>query len=168
MSKRRHCTFLPHFPELGRAPGACYTCRTRRSSGPSLLVLVLVRLRSTFSRIFPGDDFRRFLHHSIYCRLQFWTSFLISFRFPVASRDCLRIPVSLRSLFHKTICGVFYPDCVGQGSASELTSLNNPRDLNGFGYFHARMGWTGFGLRANIVEKYVLFRAVLHVAVALE
>ena len=72
------------------------------------------------------------------------------------------------AFFNKTICGVFYPDCVGQGSASELTSLKNPRDLNGYGYFHARLGWTGFGLRANIVEKYVLFRAVLHVAVALE
>ena len=66
------------------------------------------------------------------------------------------------------ICGVFYPDCVGQGSASELTSLRNPGDLNGYGYFHARLGWTGFGLRANIVEKYVLFSSVLHVAVALE
>ena len=64
--------------------------------------------------------------------------------------------------------GVFYPDCVGQGSASELTSLRSPRDLNGYGYFHARLGWTGFGLRANIVEKYVLFSAMLHVAVALE
>ena len=64
--------------------------------------------------------------------------------------------------------GVFYPDCVGQGSASELTSLRSPRDLNGYGYFHACLGWTGFGLRANIVEKYVLFSAVLHVAVALE
>ena len=66
------------------------------------------------------------------------------------------------------ICGVFYPDCVGQGSASELTSLRSPRDLNGNGYFHARLGWTGFGLRANIVEKYVLFSAMLHMAVALE
>ena len=66
------------------------------------------------------------------------------------------------AFFNKTICGVFYPDCVGQGSASELTSLRSPRDLNGYSYFHARLGWTGFGLRANIVEKYVLFRAVLH------
>ena len=61
--------------------------RIRRSSRPSLPVLVFVRLRSTLSRIFPGDDFRRLLHHSIYCRWQFWTSFLISFRFPVASRS---------------------------------------------------------------------------------
>ena len=52
------------------------------------------------------------------------------------------------------------PDCVGQGSASELTSLKSPRDLNGYGYFHARLGWTVFGLRANIVEKYVLFSRV--------
>ena len=33
---------------------------------------------------------------------------------------------------------------------------------------YARLGWTGCGLRANNVEKYVLFIAVLHVAVALE
>ena len=46
--------------------------------------------------------------------------------------------------------------------------MASPRDLNGYGYFHARLGWTGFGLRANIVEKYVLFSAMLHVAVALE
>ena len=82
-------------------------------------MLVFVRLRCKFSRIFPGDDFRRLLHHSIYCRLQFWTSFLISFRFPVASRDCLR------SLFQQDhLRGIL-----------------------------SRLRWTGFGLRANIVEK---------------
>ena len=70
-------------------------------------------------------------------------------------------------------CGVSI-DCIDlRGILSRLrwtfglrATLKN--DLNGYGYIHARLGWTGFGLRANIVEKYVLFRAVLHVAVALE
>ena len=30
-ASRRHCTFLPHFPELGRVPGACCTCHTNSS-----------------------------------------------------------------------------------------------------------------------------------------
>ena len=49
------------------------------------------------------------------------------------------------------------PFCVGQGSASELTSLRSPRDVNGNGYFYVRLCWTG-----------LLFSAVLHVAVALK
>ena len=28
VSKRRHCTFLPHFPEVDRVPGACCMCHT--------------------------------------------------------------------------------------------------------------------------------------------
>merc|ERR1712136_502252 len=43
-----------------------------------------------------------------------------------------------------------------------------PRDFNGYGYFYARLYWTGFGLQANIVEEYVLLSALLHVAVALK
>ena len=57
---------------------------------------------------------------------------------------------------------------VNLGSASELTSLRSPRDLNGYKYSCARLGWTFFGIRNSIVENYVLFGAVLHVAVALE
>ena len=37
-------------------------------------------------------------------------------------------------------------------------------DFNGYGYFYARLHWTGFGLQANIVEEYVLLSALLHVA----
>ena len=57
-----------------------------------------------------------------------------------------------------------------QGASSTETDCTNaqfycrchsPRGCNGYGYF------TGFALRTNIVEKYVLFSAVLHVAVAL-
>merc|ERR1712136_679004 len=43
-----------------------------------------------------------------------------------------------------------------------------PRDFNGYGYFYARLYWTGFGFQANIVEEYVLLSALLHVAVALK
>jgi len=43
-----------------------------------------------------------------------------------------------------------------------------PRDFYGYGYFYARLYWTGFGLQANIVEEYVLLSALLHVAVALK
>ena len=31
VTKRRHCTFLPHFPELDRVPGACCMCHTNLS-----------------------------------------------------------------------------------------------------------------------------------------
>ena len=55
----------------------------------------------------------------------------------------------------------------GQGSASAQTPLRSCRDFNIYGYFSARQCWTGFGLGANIVERYVLFSVVLHVAVAL-
>jgi hypothetical protein len=41
-----------------------------------------------------------------------------------------------------------------------------PDDFNGYGYFYVRLYW--FGLPANVVEIYVLFAAVLHVAVALK
>merc|ERR1712012_1473005 len=43
-----------------------------------------------------------------------------------------------------------------------------PRDFNGYGYFYARLYWTGFGLQANIVEEYVLLSALLHIFVALK
>jgi len=43
-----------------------------------------------------------------------------------------------------------------------------PDDFNGYGYFYVRLYWTGFGLKANIVEEYVLLCALLHVVVALK
>ena len=47
-------------------------------------------------------------------------------------------------------------------------SFWDPRDFNSYGYSDARLCWTGFSLRANIVEKYVLLSAVLQVIVALK
>ena len=44
----------------------------------------------------------------------------------------------------------------------------DPEIFNDFGYFYARLYWTGLGLRADIVKKYVLMSAVMHVAVTLK
>jgi len=43
-----------------------------------------------------------------------------------------------------------------------------PDDFNGYGYFYVRLYWTGFGLKANIVEEYILLSALLHIFVALK
>ncbi|CAK9029274.1 unnamed protein product [Durusdinium trenchii] len=43
-----------------------------------------------------------------------------------------------------------------------------PDDFNGYGYFYVRLYWTGFGMKANIVEEYILLAALLHVVVALK
>merc|ERR1712137_251214 len=43
-----------------------------------------------------------------------------------------------------------------------------PDDFNGYGYFYARLYWTGFGFSANIVEEYILLAALLHIAVGLK
>ena len=43
-----------------------------------------------------------------------------------------------------------------------------PRDFTSYGNSYARLCWTGFGFRADIVEKYVLLSGSMHVAVALK
>ena len=45
------------------------------------------------------------------------------------------------------------PVCVGQDSASKLTSLRSPQDLNGYSYFYARLCWTRSGFRAHGFEN---------------
>ena len=39
--------------------------------------------------------------------------------------------------------------------------FKGPDDLNGNGYFYARLCWAGVGLQANIDEEYVLLSALL-------
>ena len=46
--------------------------------------------------------------------------------------------------------------------------FKGPNDLNGNGYFHVRLCWSGEGFRANIVGEYVLLGALLHIFVGLE
>ena len=36
--------------------------------------------------------------------------------------------------------------------------VQSSSDFNGYGYFYGCLSWTGFGLQANIAEKYVLFK----------
>jgi hypothetical protein len=43
-----------------------------------------------------------------------------------------------------------------------------PDDFNGYGYFYVRLYWTGFGLKANIVEEYIALSLLLHVFVGLK
>ncbi|CAK0848795.1 unnamed protein product, partial [Prorocentrum cordatum] len=52
-------------------------------------------------------------------------------------------------------------------AVGNLRAFLGPDDFNGYGYFYVRLFWAGFGFNANIVEKYILLAALLHVAVGL-
>merc|ERR1712216_342998 len=52
-------------------------------------------------------------------------------------------------------------------AVGNLHVFAGPDDFNGYGYFYARLYWTGFGLPANIVEEYILLSALLHVTAGL-
>ena len=43
-----------------------------------------------------------------------------------------------------------------------------PDDFDGYGYFYFRLYWTVLRFQANIVEKYVLLSALLHIFVGLK
>ena len=46
--------------------------------------------------------------------------------------------------------------------------FKGPDDLNGNGYFYARLCWTGLGLQASIDEEYVVLCALLHIFAGLK
>ena len=46
--------------------------------------------------------------------------------------------------------------------------FKRPDDLNGNGYFHVRVCWTGVDFQVNIVQEYVLLSALLHIFVGLK
>ena len=55
VSKRRHCTFLPHFPELDRVPGVCCMCHTN----PSFFKAFLACARFCSAEEYTLVDFSR-------------------------------------------------------------------------------------------------------------
>ena len=103
VSKRRHCTFLPHFPELGRVPGACCTCHTN----PSIFKAFLACARVCSLEEYTLADFFREMTSEGFSITVFIVggSFgrVFSFRsgFQLLPGVCPRIPVSLRSLFEE-------------------------------------------------------------------